>query len=91
VNRRQAHAKAHVLWGTNGIEPGDRVGFTVIRRKNIVDRFEVGYYTRGGRATTGMVLSHDWKVMGAGRTWEEAFERAARSTLVTSSKSKEAT
>jgi hypothetical protein len=76
VTRNQAHAKAHQLWGTRGIEPGDRVGFVVIRRKNVVDRFEIGYYTRGGRTPSGVTLSHDWIVMGKGASWEEAFARA---------------
>ena len=78
MTRRQAHAKAHELWGTKGSEPGDRVGFTVIRRKNIVERFEVGYYTRGGRTPSGITLSHDWTLMGKGTSWEEAFARASR-------------
>jgi hypothetical protein len=77
MTRREAHARAHQLWGTSGHEPGDRVGFTVIRRKNVVDRFEVGYYTRGGRTPGGTSLSHDWTVMGKGASWEEAFARAS--------------
>lgn len=78
MKRKEAHARAHTLWGTKGIEPGDRVGFVVVRRKSVADRFEVGYYTRGGRAPSGMLLSHDWKVMGKGASWEEAFARASR-------------
>lgn len=78
MTRKQAHAKAHALWGTSGAEPGDRFGFTVIRRKNVVDRFEVGYATRGKRAPSGMIMSHDWTVMGKGPSWEEAFARALK-------------
>ena len=77
MTRTQAHARALERWGTTGIAPGDRVGFVIVRRKSVVDRFEVGYYTRGGREPGGTLLSHDWKVMGKGTSWEEAFARAA--------------
>lgn len=76
MTRDQARARAHQLWGTLGIEPGDRVGFVVVRRKNVTDRYQVGYYKRGKRAPSGMLLSHDWIVMGQGPSWEEAFMRA---------------
>lgn len=74
----QARARATQLWGTPGTDPGSRVGFVVVRRKNVVDRFEVGHYARAGRAESGALISTDYTVMGRGRTWEEAFERAAR-------------
>jgi hypothetical protein len=76
VTTKQARVKAHQLWGTPGIAPGDRVGFVSIRRKNVVDRFEVGHYTRVGRAESGAVISTDYTIMGRGQSWEEAFERA---------------
>ncbi len=78
--KNEARSLAHKLWGTDGIEPGDRVGFVVIRRKNVVDRFEVGYYTRAGQAPSGATMSTNWTVMGKGRSWEEAFERASKGT-----------
>ena len=69
MTRYQAHAKAHALWGTHGITSADRVGCVLIRRKNVVDRFEVGYHVRDGGP---------WTVMGKGASWEEAFARASR-------------
>jgi len=83
MNRRAASIKAHKLWGTPGTAPKDRVGYVVIRRKNVVDRYEVGYYTRGGSAgqernASGELLSNGYVVMGKGPSWEEAFERARR-------------
>lgn len=86
MTRDQARAKAHALWGTSGAEPGDRAGFVVVRRKNVADRFEVGYYTRGKRAPSGMLLSHDWTVMGKGASWEEAFDHASRAERKPSTK-----
>lgn len=77
MTREQARKKANALWGTPGIGPDDRYGIVTVRQKKIVDRFEVGYCTRGGPSRPGgMWVSHDWTVMGKGRTWEEAFARA---------------
>lgn len=64
MTRYQARAKANALWETR-----DRVAFTSIRRKNVIDRFEVGYAIRGDRRFT---------VLGRGPSWEEAFARAAQ-------------
>lgn len=77
MTTHQARIKANQLWGTPGTAPGDRVGFVVVRRKNVVNRFEVGHYARAGRAESGTLISTDYTVMGRGRTWEEAFARAA--------------
>lgn len=78
----QALAKANQLWGTPGTDPGSRVGFVVVRRKNVVDRFEVGHYARVGRVASGAVISTDYTLMGRGRSWEEAFDRAAHAGKV---------
>lgn len=76
MTRAQAHAEAHRRWGTAGVAPGDHYGTVSIRQKKIGDRFEVGYTIRGSRLDTGMLLG-SFVVMGRGRSWEEAFERAA--------------
>lgn len=78
MTRAQAWSEAHRRWGMGGSGPGSRAGFVVVRRKNVVDRFEVGHYKRGGRSPGGVALSFDWKVMGRGPSWEEAFARAGR-------------
>jgi len=81
MTKHQAHAKATELWGTRGTTPGDRVGCVSIRRKNVTDRFEVGYYVRGGRRDDGVYVHSNPVVMGKGPTWEIAFERAANPQL----------
>lgn len=79
MTRMQAHARATALWGTSGTAPGDRVGIATIRRKSVVDRFEVGHFTRVG----GSVVNSSYTILGRGRTWEEAFERATSNTRST--------
>lgn len=76
MTRREAHAKAHELWGTEGTAPGDRVGTVSIRRKNVTDRFEVGYYVRGGRRPDGVNVHSLPVILGRGPTWHQAFGRA---------------
>lgn len=76
MTKWEAHAKAHTLWhrrsgGTSA--PGDRTGFTCLRRKGVPNRYEVGYHeilTFHPRETWITV------VLGAGDSWEQAFERA---------------
>lgn len=73
MTRYQAHREAHSRWATFGTAPGDRVASVTIRRKTVVDRFEVGYYVR---AKPGMPVAV--VIVGKGPSWEEAFARADR-------------
>lgn len=61
MNRYAAWRRCQELWRRLGLP------FTRIRRKSVVDRYEVGYLANG-----------DAYIMGAGPTWEAAFERAAK-------------
>jgi len=63
VTRYTAQRRASYYWGRLGLT------FAAIRRKNVVDRFEVGYYTSSKRI-----------VKGAGPSWEIAFDRATRTS-----------
>jgi hypothetical protein len=62
MNRYAASARCQQLWRHLGLP------FTRIRRRSVVDRYEVGYVVGGGRVT----------IMGAGPSWEQAFERATK-------------
>jgi hypothetical protein len=53
--------------------PRDRSAWVCVRRKSVVDRFEVGYFVGAHTTTRGAVTSI---TTGRGRSWEEAFERA---------------
>lgn len=75
MNRSQARREAHRRWMTPGTNPGDRYGSVIIRRKNVPDRFEVGYEIRGGHSDSGAYL-FEWVIMGRGETWEAAFANA---------------
>lgn len=74
MTKFQAFRKAHDRWATPGITPTDRVAMVTLRRKNIVNRCEVGWYLRVDCVPV---------VAGSGPTWEAAFAdadaRAARS------------
>ena len=65
MTRYTAHRKASNYWGRLGTT------FASIRRKSVIDRFEVGYYTSDKRV-----------VMGAGPSWEIAFERARTRLII---------
>jgi len=51
---------------------GHRVGFAVLRRKNVVKRYEVGY------RTLVSVTPERWveRFLGKGTSWEQAFAEA---------------
>lgn len=57
--------------GTAGVV-GHRVGFAVLRRKNVVKRYEVGY-----RTLVSLTPEH-WveRFLGNGTSWEQAFAEA---------------
>ena len=67
MKKFQAFREAHQRWSTHGIAPTDRVAMVTLRRKNIVNRCEVGWYLRGDCVPV---------VAGSGPTWEAAFADA---------------
>lgn len=58
MTRRSAHLRAARHWTHLGTT------FATIRRKSVLDRFEVGYW------------NGDRVVLGAGPSWEDAFDQA---------------
>lgn len=64
MTKHDAHMKAQRKWC---IGQGKRIALAVQRRKIIEDRCGVGYYEHGLAV-----------VLGAGPTWEIAFERAEK-------------
>lgn len=64
MNRYAASARCQELWRHLGLP------FTRIRRKTVVDRYEVGYL---GHFPNAFVT-----IMGAGPSWEVAFGRATK-------------
>ncbi len=68
MTRTQAWRKAFDLWVAGYSSPSGtrRYAFACLRRKNVVDRCEIGYHDEGQRRV----------IKGAGPTWEIAFERA---------------
>jgi hypothetical protein len=88
LTRKAAHAKAHALWGTPGIEYGDRVGVVYLGRKTTPKRFRVGYYTRTPivwtKIDTVSVDTDPTTWMGSSDlSWEAAFADAERRTMLT--------
>ena len=71
MTKFQAHREAHQRWTTYGITPTDRVAMVTLRRKNVVNRCEVGWYLRGDCVPV---------VAGSGPTWEAAFADADAGT-----------
>jgi hypothetical protein len=67
MTKYQAYREAHQRWATYGASPTDRVAMVTLRRKNVVNRFEVGWYLRGDCVPI---------VAGSGPTWEAAFADA---------------
>lgn len=67
MTSHQAWKRALELWGSAVVGGNWRHPYTIQRRKNVVDRCEVGYHDDGTRPV----------IMGRGPTWESAFERAA--------------
>jgi hypothetical protein len=57
--------------GTAGVV-GHRIGFAVLRRKNVVKRYEVGY------RTLVSVTPERWveRFLGNGTSWDQAFVEA---------------
>jgi hypothetical protein len=77
LTKKTAHYRAHALWGSPGIEDGDRVGTVYLGRKTTSKRFRVGYYTRRPIAAAEPVT---W--MGSSDlSWEAAFTDAERKTV----------
>jgi len=72
--RYAAYLEATRCWGTPGTAPGDRYGLVSLRRKNVADRYEVGYCIRGGDGHNRFQPV----VMGRGPSWEAAFVAASR-------------
>lgn len=62
MNRYSASTRCQQLWRHLGLP------FTRIRRKTVTDRYEVGYL--------GHFPDNHVTIMGAGPSWEVAFERA---------------
>ena len=71
MTKYQAHREARQRWATHGISPTDQVAMVTLRRKNVIDRCEVGWYVRGGSGVPTKVV-----VAGRGPTWEAAFADA---------------
>ena len=63
MTKHQAWRKAQDRWGT-----AEHLGFTRIRQKSTVDRFEVGYFKAHS--------SEPPVIVGSGPSWEVAFARA---------------
>ena len=71
MTKFQAFREAHQRWATHGIAPTDRVAIVTLRRKNVANRCEVGWYCRGGSGVPVKVV-----VAGRGPSWEAAFADA---------------
>lgn len=72
MTKHQAWQKAHAMW-----DGPDRYGCVVLRQKKHPKRYQVGWQRR----VVGFETPAPWTMMGAGDTWEEAFEDAkARGT-----------
>ena len=67
MTKFQAFCEAQQRWATYGIAPTDRVAMVTLRRKNVVNRCEVGWYLCGDCV---------FVVAGSGPTWEAAFADA---------------
>jgi hypothetical protein len=68
MTRYTAYQKADRLWGSAASQGMNRA-HVCIRQKKVTNRFEAGYYAHASGKLT---------VMGAGPSWEAAFEQAAR-------------
>lgn len=81
MTKEQARQRAHTLWSRSarGREwdyvVGDRWPIARCRRKQITDRFEVGY-SEATRVRRGQIMKCITVILGRGPTWEAAFEQA---------------